>query len=189
MNESAKISKGLVLVGYRGTGKSTVGRIVAERLGLGFVDADAALEALEGRPVRVIFEERGEAYFRDREEHVLAELTTVPRRVIATGGGAVLRESNRQSLADYGLVVWLTAAADVLKNRLGSDPANLSGRPSLTPLGTLDEIAKVLDARLSLYKAVSDIEISTEGRSPSEVADIVIAWLPSATFDHRGASS
>ncbi len=189
MSEIAKKTAGLVLVGYRGTGKSTVGRIVAERLSRPFIDADAALEAIEGKPVRTIFADHGEPHFRDCEERVLSELTSIPGRVIATGGGAILRESNRLTLMRYGLVVWLSASVDELQRRLATDSATVPGRPPLTALGTLVEIAGVLESRIPLYKAGSNVEISTDGRSPVDVADALLAWLPSAMFELRGVSS
>src|SRR5689334_13470824 len=93
---------GLALVGYRGTGKTTVGRIVAERLGRPFFDADRVLEEREGRPIASLFAEGGEASFRDREEETLRDLTADrPGSVLATGGGAILREGNRLALRRF----------------------------------------------------------------------------------------
>jgi shikimate kinase len=170
--------RGLALVGYRGTGKSTVGRIVAQRLGRPFADADSALEARFGRSIRSIFEEYGEPVFRDWEEQILAELTAQAAAVIATGGGVVLRESNRRVLRDFGLVVWLSAGPAVLARRLQSNPGALASRPALTQGGTIDEIAEVLAYREPLYRELADVQVSTEGRSPREVAEAVLAILP-----------
>ena len=93
--------QGLALVGLRGTGKSTVGRILAERLGRPFADADVELAARAGRPIRAIFAELGEPGFRDLEEETLAALVAGPPLVLATGGGAVLRETNRARLREF----------------------------------------------------------------------------------------
>ncbi len=183
MNDLDTRGSGLVLVGYRGTGKSTVGRLLAERLGRVFADSDAALEAKFGQPVRAIFQERGEPYFRDCEEQAIAELTATPGQVIATGGGAVLSEINRSALRRYGLVIWLTASTEEIGRRLATNPPDLSARPALTALGTLDEIAKVLEARIPQYTAASDFEISTEGRSPDEVALAIIPRVSTAVLD------
>jgi shikimate kinase len=173
------VPRGLSLVGYRGTGKTTVGRLIAGPLDRPFIDADRALEARFGMPIRAIFHERGEDSFRDWEEQILAEITAGPFAVIATGGGVVLRESNRRRLKAFGPVVWLSAAPEVLARRLADDPEALAGRPALTPSGTLDEIAGVLAARLPLYREVADVEVSTDGRTPEEVARAVLSALSS----------
>lgn len=169
---------GLVLVGVRGTGKSTVGRLLAGRTGRPFVDADDAIEARAGRPIRAIFEESGEPAFRDWEERVLREAAEEhPEVVLATGGGAVLRESNRRLLRSLGLVVWLKADPAILARRLEADPRTRAGRPALTAAGTLDEIADVLAARTPLYEEVADVAIETEGMSAEAVvARILETW-------------
>ncbi len=106
--------QGLALIGYRGTGKSTVGRILADRLNRKFLDADLEIEARAGRSIRSIFTEWGEAVFRDWEEQTLAELTSAfPDAIVATGGGVVLREINRHRIRGLGFVVWLRADASV----------------------------------------------------------------------------
>lgn len=163
--------RGLALVGYRGTGKTTVGRIVAGRLGLPFLDADAELEARVGPIVRY-FQERGELAFRDEEEAVLRVLADRPPSVLATGGGAVLRASNREAIRRFGVVVWLTAAPEVLEARLRDDPVI---RPALTASGTLGEVVAVLEARAPLYREVADAVVETEGRTPEQVADAILA--------------
>jgi shikimate kinase len=177
MSAGLPSGRGLALVGPRGTGKSTVGRLLADRLGRPFVDADAALEARAGRSIRSIFEELGEPAFRDLEQDLLAELTADRARVLATGGGVVLREANRRALKRFGQVVWLRAEPKALTARLAADPDALPGRPALTAAGTLHEIASVLDARAPLYREVADLLIDTDGRTPAEVADAVLAVL------------
>ena len=177
MSHELPRSRGLVLVGYRGTGKSTVGRLVAERLGRMFVDADATLEERLGRRIREIFTESGESFFRDREQENLAALMLDPGRVIATGGGVVLRANNRVALRHYGVVVWLTGRPDVLAERLRLDPSGTAARPALTPSGTLGEIVDVLKFRTPLYREVADLEVATDERGPSEVADAIVSQL------------
>jgi shikimate kinase len=169
--------RGVALVGYRGTGKSTVGRILAERLEWQFADADQEVEARAGRPIARIFAEDGEAAFRDLEEQVLADLTALPNTVIATGGGAILRSTTRDRLRAFGFVAWLTADAGTLASRLARDARRLEIRPALTSAGTLDEIADVLAARLRHYREVADLEVGTAGRSCREVAEAVIRAL------------
>jgi shikimate kinase len=136
--------RGVVLVGYRATGKSTVGRLLAGRLGLPFHDADPVLEARHGRPIRTIFAELGEPVFRDWEHQVLADLTAGPPCVLATGGGAVLRPENRALLRGHGFVVWLSAPPDVLA------------------------------ARTPLYREVADAEVATDGRTVDDVVAAVL---------------
>ena len=127
---------GLVLVGYRGTGKSTVGQIVANRLNLRFLDADLEIEARAGRSISRIFAELGEPAFRDWEEQTIGDLTqSHPGAVLATGGGAVIRASNRRILADHGFVVWLRAEPAELARRLEADHRAGAERPSLTAPG------------------------------------------------------
>jgi shikimate kinase len=174
-------------VGYRGTGKSTVARVVAARLGRPCVDADAELEGRLGRSIRSVFEEFGEPFFRDREEALLAELTAAPGCVIATGGGVVLRPSNRAALRRYGSVVWLTADPAVLAERLRRNPSEAAGRPALTASGTIEEIAEVLRARTPLYREVADVEVPTDGRTADEVAREVLAVLDRGTKKGPGS--
>jgi len=169
------MGRGIVLIGYRGTGKSTVGRIVADRLGRAFLDCDREIESRSGRAIRAIFDESGEPAFRDAEELTLAELTEGhPGAVIATGGGAILRESNRRRLRAFGFVAWLTADPAELARRLEADRAGLAGRPALTSAGTLAEIEEVLAARSPLYAEAADAVIPTGGRTPDQVASAVL---------------
>jgi shikimate kinase len=181
--------QGLALVGYRGTGKSTVGRLLAERLGRPFADADLELEARVGRPIAAIFAELGEPAFRDWEERILAELTNRTGAILATGGGVVLRESNRRALRDFGFVVWLTAAPGVLAGRLQADQGAGGQRPALTTAGTLAEIADVLEARLPLYHAVADARVETSRQTPAEVADAILALWPGSRRSTSGGWS
>jgi shikimate kinase len=168
------LATGLSLVGYRGTGKTTVGRLVAARLALPFVDADHELERRAGRSIASIFAEQGEPSFRDLEQAVLEDLSTRSGLVLATGGGAILREPNRAALKRLGPVVWLTAPVEILARRLQGDRAS---RPPLTAAGTLAEIAAVLEVRTPLYREVADLVIDTKGRSPRRVADLILAQL------------
>ncbi|MFO0852366.1 MAG: shikimate kinase AroL [Gemmataceae bacterium] len=164
------------LIGYRGTGKTTVGRLVAAALGWSFADADDVIEATAGRSIASIFAAEGEAGFRDREAAALRELTA-DRLVVATGGGAVLRPENRDLLQSSGLTVWLTAPVVVIWDRLQTDPLTAARRPNLTAAGGAEEVRAVLAAREPLYRATAHHTVETAGRSPDEVAaDILRAW-------------
>jgi shikimate kinase len=165
---------GLVLIGPRGTGKSTVGRLVSQAAGRPFLDADRELERRAGRSIAAIFAEEGEAAFRDLEESTLRDLVGREGAVLATGGGVVIRGANRALLRGFGLVVWLTADPAVLAGRLARDAAV---RPSLTGLGTVAEVAAVVEARAPLYIATADAEIDTSDLDPEAVARAVLeAW-------------
>jgi shikimate kinase len=166
---------GLTLIGYRGAGKSTVGRIVAERSNRMFLDTDREIEARAGRSIRAIFAEWGEGDFRDREEQTLAHLTAAfPGAIVAAGGGAVLRKANRRRIRDFGFVVWLTAHPAELARRLVCDPGSPAERPPLTAAGTVAEIAQVLAVRAPIYQALADTAIETGEKSPDETALTII---------------
>src|SRR5262245_46431895 len=134
------------LVGYRGSGKTTVAGLLAERLGWQWLDADALLEVRAGRSIRRIFEEEGEAAFRRMESELLQELCNCQRHVIATGGGIVLKEANRRRLREAGRVVWLDADASTLWQRMQEDVTTAERRPNLT-VGGLEEVEQLLRVR------------------------------------------
>jgi len=179
MSADPQNRQGLALVGTRGSGKSTVGRILAERLVRPFKDADVELEEKLGRSIAAIFVQYGEPVFRDWEERVLRELTDAyPDLILATGGGVVLREANRQRLRSFGTVVWLRADPVEAASRLQADRCGLAVRPALTAAGTLAEIAGVLETRAPLYQAVADLVVDTNGRTPDTVADAILDLWP-----------
>jgi shikimate kinase len=166
----------IFLIGPRGSGKSTVARLLAERLGWAWADADEALERCLGRSIHAIFEAEGEAGFRDRESALLPDLCSLGRHVIATGGGVVLRAANRELLRTSGWVVWLTADVDTLWRRTQADPSTAGRRPDLT-VGGPEEVAEVLRLREPLYRACAHLAVDTAGRPPAEIAaEILTAW-------------
>ncbi|GIW78324.1 MAG: shikimate kinase [Gemmatales bacterium] len=160
----------LFLIGYRGTGKTTVARLLAERIGWNWVDADVLLEERAGRSIRTIFAEDGEDAFRTREAELLRELCKRERCVIATGGGVVLRSDNRSLLQDAGQVCWLQAQPVTIWQRLQEDPTTEERRPQLT-IGGLAEIEQLLRQREPLYRECADFIIDTEGKSPPQIVD------------------
>jgi shikimate kinase len=177
MKPNPPTRRGLALVGYRGTGKTTVGRLLAHRLDWQFADADLELEARAGRSIAAIFAEEGEDAFREMEQAVIADLAERPETVVATGGGAVVRAENRAALRSIGFVAWLTADPATLARRLLRDQGRPDARPPLTPAGTIGEIAIVLAERVPYYHEVSDLEVDTVGRSTHEVAQAILrAW-------------
>ncbi|MFO0961135.1 MAG: shikimate kinase [Isosphaeraceae bacterium] len=173
MNEArpARDPHSLALVGYRGTGKSTVGRILASRLGWTFHDTDTLLELTNPLPVALMFRQFGEPTFRDLESAIFSGLVEGPPRVVATGGGIVVRPENRRRLRSFGLVVWLTADPGRIAGRIAEE-AHL--RPALTAAGTLGEIAEVLEQRTPWYAEVADVAIATDDLTPEEVAEAIL---------------
>lgn len=168
----------VVLIGYRGTGKTTVGRLVAQRLSLQFIDADEELERRAGRSIREIFADGGEAAFRDLESAVVADLLQGEGLVVALGGGAVLRPKNRQPICRVGnRVVWLQALAATLHERINADATTSGRRPNLTAAGGLAEVVELLGTREPLYRECAECAIDTEGKTPEQIASEVVSLL------------
>jgi len=166
----------VVLIGYRGSGKSAVGRVMSQELGLTFVDADVEIASRAGRAIEEIFAEEGEAGFRSLEREVISELCGRDRVVIAAGGGAVLDPETREQLGEPGtLVIWLTATPEDLAERISGDPATSKQRPALTDAGVLAEITSVLRQREPLYQLCQTLTIDTSGRTIEEVAAAGVA--------------
>jgi shikimate kinase len=176
------VTRHLYLVGYRGTGKSTVGRLVAAELGRPFVDLDERIEAAARTSIAGIFASEGEAGFRDREAEALATIEGPPS-VIATGGGIILREENRRLLKATGFVVWLQASAEAIWDRVQADTLTAARRPNLTVAGGLPEIVELLGVRERYYKEVADARVPTDGRSPEAVAAAILTLLRSIPSD------
>jgi shikimate kinase len=171
----------LVLTGFMGTGKTRVGRRVAERLGRPFLDTDAVIEKTAGRSVREIFATEGETSFRARERRALEEVCTMEDAVISIGGGALLASENRALLERSGLLVCLTATPEAIAERVAPSVAD---RPLLAGAASLPErIRELLAARAPAYAGVAE-QVDTTGCSVEQVADEVIRRLREA---ERGA--
>lgn len=162
----------MVLVGAPGSGKSTVGALLADRLGVEFLDVDAVIEERIGKSVAQIFAEDGEPAFRQLEERTTAELLRRPC-VVALGGGAVLSAATRKALQGHR-VVWLRVGAPAALSRIGLDTA----RPLL--LGNVrGRLIKLLGERTPLYEEVASARVDTDNASPAEVVELVVdIWRP-----------
>ena len=161
----------VILIGYRGSGKSTVGPLLAERLGLAFVDTDELIEERAGKTITRIFESADEQVFRDHEREVIAGVCSCDPRVVAVGGGAVMDDDNIAAMRQAGVIVWLTATANTLWKRIAADSKSANQRPDLSPEGGLAEVHKLLEVRRPRYQAAADLEMDTEDVEPSEVTD------------------
>ena len=167
----------LVLIGYRGTGKSDVARVLASRLGWPWFDADEQIEALAGKSIAEIFAQDGEPVFRDWETRVVGELSERSDTVLALGGGAVMRSENRAAMLRQGRVVWLTASPATILRRVAADPATAARRPNLTVQGGITEIIATLAVRNPIYRQCAHLEVDTEDKSLAQVADAILEQL------------
>ena len=167
----------LVLIGYRATGKTTLARHLAQRLGWDWIDADVEIEDRAGKSIAQIFAEQGEPAFRDLEAEVIADLCSQPRLVVAAGGGAPLREESRRAMRKSGQVVWLTAMPETILARMTNDATTDDRRPSLTNCPPLEEITQLLCRREPIYRESAHLTVDTEGKSPEQLTDEVLAWL------------
>lgn len=161
------------LVGLPGSGKSTVGRQLSRRLQLPFVDSDHAIEDLLGCSIREYFEREGEARFRDVEEEVIQELTRSHQGILSTGGGSVLRPTNRQRLREGGYVVYLKSTPDELFRRLRHDV----NRPLLQVADPLTRLRDLFAARDPLYRETAHFLVETGRPSVGSLVNMIIMQL------------
>ncbi len=169
----------LTLIGYRATGKTTLARLVAERLGWPWADSDDEIERRAGKSIARIFAEDGEPAFRELEAHAIADLCRRDRLVLATGGGAPLRPESRRAMREAGKVVWLRAEPLAILARLEDDDRSADRRPPLSNSGPAREIMQLLQARSPIYEELADMVIDTDTRKPDELATEIIANLKS----------
>ncbi|HTT10429.1 MAG TPA: shikimate kinase [Burkholderiaceae bacterium] len=153
------------LIGMMGAGKSTIGRLLARQLAFEFVDADREIEARSGVSIPTIFEVEGEEGFRRRESAILDELTQRRGLVIATGGGAVLREDNRSNLRSRGLVIYLQASADEIARRTSHDKS----RPLLQTADPRARIVALLAQRAAFYAETAHLTFHSSMASPKKL--------------------
>ena len=150
-------SPNIYLIGLMGAGKSTVGRILAQALRRKFVDSDEEIVHRTGASIPTIFEIEGEVGFREREARIIAELSQCPSIVLATGGGAVLREESREVLRNTGFVIYLSSTPERLMLRTRHD----KNRPLLQTEDPLAVLRKLYDVRHPIYQALADVEVKT----------------------------
>ncbi|MFZ5563778.1 MAG: shikimate kinase [Thermodesulfobacteriota bacterium] len=163
----------IVLIGYRGSGKSEVAAILSGRLSMPAVGMDAEIVRRAGCSIPEIVAKQGWPAFRDAESALAIELAARDHLIIDTGGGVIERPQNMEALRKNGRVFWLTASVDTIVSRIRAD----NQRPALTEKSFTDEVADVLARRAPLYRAAAHHEIATDPLSPSQVADTILGLL------------
>lgn len=164
--------RNIVLIGFMGTGKSCIGRLLASRLKRPFIDTDKKIEVECGISIPEIFETHGEVYFRNKEKSVIAKVSRYTNAVISTGGGVVLSPENFRRLRYNGVVISLTASLDTILERT----ARRNNRPLLNQPDRKQAVEKLLNERASLYGA-GDYIVDTTNYTPHQVVDIIVAFL------------
>ncbi|MFP3870672.1 MAG: shikimate kinase [Syntrophobacteria bacterium] len=176
MNPGGSLTN-LYLVGFRCTGKTSVGRLLAGLLGREFVDMDRELAARGKKTIQQMVEDEGWQCFRKRESQLLDRLSRSSEQVIATGGGAVTMPGNIALMRSTGKVVWLRARPSTIVERMTADSHTAGQRPPLKGEDSLTEIKEVLEERLPLYRQAMDFCVDTDTHSPEEAARRILAWL------------
>lgn len=164
----------IVLIGYRCSGKTSVGKIIAKRTGMDFCDADDLIVKKAGSSIEEIVDQQGWDRFREIERDVVKDASNLENTVIATGGGVVMDEDNVKALGRNGFIVWLEGDVEVLIKRMNRDIAEGNIRPSLTGVDPMTETKKVLEMRTPLYRKAADLVVNTDRLSTNEVAEKVI---------------
>ena len=167
----------LTLIGYRATGKTTLARLLARRLGWDWIDADVEIERRADKSIARVFAEDGEPAFRDLEAAVMADLCRRTRLVIAAGGGAPMRPETREAMRAGGKVIWLTARPETILARMSGDTTTAGRRPALTDRSGLEEIVHLLAKREPIYRQTAHLEVQTEDKAPEPLADEILGRL------------
>lgn len=165
--------KNIFLIGPMGAGKSSVGKYLAQQLNMDFYDTDEEIENRTGVEIGWIFDLEGEEGFRRRETAIIKELIQLPKIVLATGGGSILEEENREMLRNHGTIIYL----EVTLNHQHHRTINDSRRPILRVKNRQEVLEKLYHERAPLYQSISDYKVQTDSRSIREVSDEIIKWL------------
>jgi len=168
----------IVLVGYRCSGKTTVGKILAYKMGREFIDTDQVIEEIMSCPISSIVAQKGWNYFREIEKKVIRESSRLNDRVIATGGGAILDAENVTNLRSNAFLIWLDGNSDVMKERFKSQHGSAHSRPPLTGADPLEEFDGVMESRRTVYEKAAHYAVDTSFLTSLEVADSIMRHLP-----------
>jgi shikimate kinase len=179
MGEEGRELRGrkIILIGYRCTGKTAVGKRLAERLNLPFIDTDGLVEKAVGKTIREIIEDEGWEFFRQQEQVVIRNLTACGKSVIATGGGAVMDQDNAALLKKEGILIWLKADASIILERMIADPVTTGQRPRLSLDDLAVEISNTLAARVPVYLRLADFALDTTVMNTEECVDRIQVFM------------
>lgn len=167
----------VILIGYRATGKSTVGMLLSKKIRIPFVDTDRLIEKTAGRPVREVILYEGWERFRERETQAIMSLSLMDSCVVATGGGAILAPVNRELLKKSGILIYLKTPLEDIVGRLERDAQKEQTRPQFTSGGLLEETKAILAERIPIYESVADYAVDTNDKSVVRVRDDIYQHL------------
>lgn len=176
----------VVLIGFRGSGKSTIGKALSDRLGREFIDCDAWIERRTGLTIKEIFEKHGESHFRTLESQAIGELSSLDGKVIATGGGAALKYQNMQVFKrNGGKIFFLEVNAETAFARIQGDETTRSRRPALTDKDPFTEVKEQIELRRPYYLKGADVTVGTDGRAIEEVVKEILQHVQEEGPDDR----
>ncbi len=170
--KKTELKNNILLIGFMGAGKSTIGRVLAKKIKFEYIDIDRIIEHRCARSITEIFDEHGEEYFRDKETETLESLAGSDHNVYATGGGIVLKERNWPLMRELGPTVYLEASLETLWDRIKHDKR----RPLLQVDNAYERAGELLSKRKELYEK-ADLILCTENRTPDEIAEMIIDLL------------
>ena len=173
----------LFLIGYRCTGKTTIGKSIAAAIDWSFVDADTRLVGECGKPIKEIVDSEGWEGFRRMERSILKQICTKDRQIVATGGGVVLDKANIKAMKTSGMVIWLGATAETIQKRMLQDKNTGNFRPALTEKGRMEEIEDMLLKRNPYYESAGDFSIHTDDVPVDEITQKIIKKLNESSSD------
>jgi shikimate kinase len=173
----------IILIGYRCTGKTSVGKRLAERLRIPFYDTDDLIQGHTGKTIGELVDEEGWDGFRTKEREIIKQLPLATDAVIAAGGGAIMDAENRDILKQSGLCVWLTADVNTILQRMRTDQASGATRPPLSSDGLERETVEILRQRTPIYRRLADFSVDTSGKKIEAIADEVCSMLACQRFN------
>ena len=168
----------IYLIGYRCTGKTSVGKLLSQALGWQFIDMDVELTRRVGMSISEFVDRHGWQDFRRQEESAVRQIRHLKRHVVATGGGVVLSRQNVIAMKASGMLIWLKASPGTIKDRIRQDAYTKTSRPALTSKGLMQEIEETLSSRIPHYQQAMDFFIDTEGLDVESVCRVIIRKLP-----------